>query len=95
MKRRPKRDNFVDSSPSGLSEEQIIQLKKEAYEFIEKFNTLFDDLLTNSHLSILNVVKKAYQLNEDRFYLFPVFDLSTTITNLVLTKPTSEINALI
>jgi hypothetical protein len=77
-----------------MSDEHILKLKKEAYEFIEKYNELFDELI-DKHALIEDTLRQAYLINEDRFYLFPVFDLSRIITNLAQTKPTEEVHNLI
>ncbi|CDZ77624.1 hypothetical protein BN59_01908 [Legionella massiliensis] len=77
------------------SEEQIIRLKNEAYTFIEAFNALFDRLIISSHLSVPDVAKQAYLVNEDRFYLFPVFDLSKKITKIALSQSAEQANDLI
>jgi hypothetical protein len=76
------------------SDEQILPLKKQAYEFIAEFDKLFDELIAK-HASILEVLRQAYLINEDRFYLFPVFDLSKIISNLALSKPAKQAHVLI
>lgn len=77
------------------NEEQIIRLKKEAYDFVEGFNALFERLIPNSHLSVHDAAKHAYLVNEDRFYLFPVFDLSKKIAKIALTQSAEDANILI
>ncbi|MBA3535908.1 MAG: hypothetical protein H0T84_04765 [Tatlockia sp.] len=76
------------------SDEQIKLIKNQAYKFITEYNDLFDELIANQ-TSILEVQRQAYLMNEDRFYLFPVFDLSKIITNLALTKPAEQAHLLI
>ena len=77
------------------NEEEISILKIDAYNFVKKFDEIIEELVAKDHVSLLSMAVHSYVVNEDRFYLFPVFDLSGIIARLSLVKPAHEINDLI
>ena len=57
-------------------------LEKEAKIFIEQYDHIFQLMheVTTTHAN--DVVARAYVINEDRFYLFPVFSLESLLIDL-------------
>jgi hypothetical protein len=56
-------------------------LEKQALEFIKNYDHVFDLLLQATEHNTNQIATRAYIINEDRFYLFPVFSLELHILN--------------
>lgn len=69
------------------------QLKKEAMVFVERFDQLYTQIVQSRSLDQNIVAARAYVINEDRIYLFLLFNIAYVIINNPF-SPT-EINKLI
>jgi hypothetical protein len=74
-------------------EYQLQHLKEEAYDFIKKYDELFEKIAKKDECYLTAI--RAYLINEDRFYLFPVFDLSATIAAKAQASSSDEINSIL
>lgn len=63
-----------------------IDLEKNAMEFINQFDKFFN-LIVNEKYDLYWIASRAYKINEDRFYLFPVFSVESL---LIGNKKTNE-----
>jgi hypothetical protein len=55
------------------SEEQFEEMRQQAAKFIEQYDELFDKIMEAFKEELCEIETRAYIINEDRFYLFPVF----------------------
>ena len=80
----------------SVSSNQIIKtLIPKVTLFIHRYNQLFDKIHAKHSISLINTAIYSYVFNQDRLYLFPVFNLSSTIKYLADKLPEDEINQLI
>lgn len=61
-------------------------LEKNIIQFIIHFDDLFNLILNKNKLDLYWVASRAYKINEDRFYLFPVFSLEHLLRHHKKTK---------
>ncbi|MES2211760.1 MAG: hypothetical protein V4490_01300, partial [Pseudomonadota bacterium] len=52
-----------------------IELQQRGLDFIQLYETVYTMILGNGVINIEDTIARAYVINEDRFYLFPVFSI--------------------
>ena len=55
------------------------ELAKRVFAFIASYNSLFDKMLAQTKAPLHKIAMHAYAFNEERFYLLPIFNLSTIL----------------
>lgn len=65
--------------PYFFQQDLFIDLKNQAIHFLTQLNFLYDSILNNMLINSGLIERRAYIINEDRLYLFPVFSLITFI----------------
>lgn len=62
------------------------ELEQKALDFLILYDQLFDSLIMDTQQDKYNIAARAYVINEDRFYLFPVFSLEALILEQIQKK---------
>ena len=60
---------------------QLPAIKKGALKFLKAYDELYDKILLENQCNMHTMAARAYIINEDRLYMFPVFDASRLLIN--------------
>lgn len=81
--------------PHFFQQDLFIDLKNQAIQFLKQLDSLYDTILKNNSLNLALIERRAYIINEDRLYLFPVFSLITFIEEQCQKRPPKYMHELI
>lgn len=74
---------------------ELSSLKQQALLFIEAYEHLFNLIVQKKKDDLQSIASRAYVINEDRFYLFPMLSVEKLLTDWQRQKPPEIINRFI